>query len=353
MYLDTHGLNPPRPNPFFGLYTRFITNSTSLEFEGAGLGSHKEARVAEGMKLGKAFCRWFLSEYFDIHYFAHMDEVLGTKTSKTFRSVQVERNPPGDTPDYLCATDDRKVYLAEAKGRHRQSISFTNKNFADWRSQFSCVTVKNKSGRPLSVKGYIVATRLRTEDEGTSIRSKMFVEDPSSPGEDVIDGDSQADLQQMVRAVHYSSVFDKLALPLEAVALREGLTLPADQRIAVGLWRCLLPSLKHLLFVGGLFPPPGADCWPFWLYWNPLDKLSWSPNLLAAGATFFGLEKTRFRSLLNYTREGQQFEGDATGIADFGFLPSQLELPDTVSLLRDGTLMTPGAFVRLQEVVEL
>jgi hypothetical protein len=46
-----------------------------------------------------------------------MSDVLGKATHAAFEGMRVERLQPGDTPDYFCARNVLKPYLAEAKGR--------------------------------------------------------------------------------------------------------------------------------------------------------------------------------------------------------------------------------------------
>ncbi|WP_026691877.1 hypothetical protein [Peribacillus kribbensis] len=82
-----------------------------------------------------------------------MDEVLD-KSILAEGGYKIERTVNGDTPDYLCAKSARKIYIAEAKGR-KGSISFRNKEFANWRNQFSRVTISDSSGVAHSIKGYM------------------------------------------------------------------------------------------------------------------------------------------------------------------------------------------------------
>ncbi len=182
MFLDTRGQLPPRPNPFFSFYKGFVTSGLPLEFVEGGLGSHKEARIAESMTVGKAFCRWFLDTHFGIKHFAHMEHVIGQTAPSLYGRVRVLRVAKGDTPDYLCSDGVHNPSLAEAKGRQQGSISFTNADFASWRQQVRRVEVVDELGNTISVKANIVATRFRIETEGSRIQSKLFAEDPETEG---------------------------------------------------------------------------------------------------------------------------------------------------------------------------
>ena len=87
LYLDTYGYTPPDPNPAYGLYAPMFTSGPELRVTGEGLGSHKEAKIGEYNKFGKAFCRWFLYEHCNITYFAHMDQILGNKIIPDFNDL--------------------------------------------------------------------------------------------------------------------------------------------------------------------------------------------------------------------------------------------------------------------------
>lgn len=350
MFLDTYGFSGGRQNPLYMLYKGFLTPAPELEFVAGSLGSHKEARIAESMKVGKAFCRSFLDEHLKVTYFAHMDQVIGKTASPRFGGVRVERTPNvrGDTPDYLCAGTGGGIVLAEAKGRQRESISFTSSKFQEWRDQFSRVRICDAQGRQLRLKGYIVATRFRTEDRGARVKSKLYCEDPYSPGEAEPSADALHALGSVVVSHHYASVFERLNLPLNALALRQGFPLPEGQRVTVGLWRCLVPPLDGLFFVGGLLPPEDLDVCPWSFAWFPpaYRGYCWNPNLLAGQTTFFGLEKARFSNVLQTTRTTETMALEPSG---FNLADSD-EIPDNVSILGDYSIMAPGDFMRLEEV---
>ncbi len=350
LFLDTHGLTVPKPNPIFGLYQGFVTAASELEFVAGTLGTHKEARIAESMKLGKAFCRWFLHDYFSIIHFAHMDHVLGKVAPAPFAPTQVVRIAKLDTPDYLCGDAARSIFLAEAKGRQRETISFNNKRFQAFRDQFTRISVQNPLGQNLKVKGYIVATRFRMNDEPATRRSKLFAEDPSPPWEAEPTVEDLQALNYTVVSDHYASIFEKLAFPLQSASLRTGFLLPEDEKLMVGIWRCAIPQLNDVRFVGGLIPPDTCQDM-MWLFdWLPFRwNNDWNPNLLSRAATFFGLEKSVFVAMLSRTRKVPAPQ-DAL---PFRIPGSGESMPESVSYLKDGTLMVSRDFMRLEEVVSI
>jgi hypothetical protein len=127
LFLDVHGTSPA-PNPYSGYLLALLSPATELEFLGAGPATHKEARVGESNKYGKAFCRWFLYTHFGLTYFCHMDDVLRTGIPPPFNTWAVSRSKKGDTPDYLCTAGTISPCLAEAKGT-QSAIAFKTAKF--------------------------------------------------------------------------------------------------------------------------------------------------------------------------------------------------------------------------------
>lgn len=344
MYLDIRGASVPRPNPLFSDYSRFLMPDRALRFRSNGLGSHKEIRVGELNRFGKAFCRWFLHDHCEITYFAHMDDMLNKGRKPELGQSRVERTSKGDSPDYVCADRQRHVFLAEAKGT-TAAISFGSAKFANWRGQFETVTVIDHDGKQRAVKGYIVATRLVT-DKQQNAQSILLAEDPATPGEAPLDADSSPDVARRVIANHYASVFARLRLPLLAQALVGEIEPNAGFLIPVGVWRCLIPGLSDREFVGGYFPPDGVapedTTWGrvgwgtrFGNRWNSLD-------LSAAGFTFFGLDRDTFIAAKTAA------VSDRDAIAADAPSANAVQLPSDFSLLRDGTVLAPLDYFRFE-----
>lgn len=348
LYLDNYSVAVPKPNPFSSLYSKFITALPSLEFISGSLGSHKEARIAESMKLGKAFCRWFLGEFFHFSLFGHMDDLLNKPASAQYNNMRVTRAQAGDTPDYLCVGPNNRLFLAEAKGRQHEAVSFQNANFIKWRQQFSRVNVLNPQNLLRRVKGYIVATRLKLDSQ-PKVVSRIYAEDPMSPGEvDLGADEGGGGMQRLVMHNHYAYVLNKLALPLHSAALLGGVQLE-EAPVEVGIWQCRLPPLSKVEFVGGLIPPEDwqASISDIGWYLSGLPN-GWHPNLVASRATFFGLDRQLFGQVLAETRP------TTTALAPIGpFELADVPLPDQISLLRDGTLLIPASFMRFLRLEEL
>jgi hypothetical protein len=147
-YLDSYGTAPPDPDPAYFEYARFVCPNEDFRLKGRGLGTSTVARRNRSTDLGQAFCRLFLHDHCDIVHFAHMHDVLNRDES-LIAPVRVERIARGDTPDYLCATSGRDVFVAEAKGCY-VPVSFNGSNFSKWREQFDRIVVKIERAYPRS-----------------------------------------------------------------------------------------------------------------------------------------------------------------------------------------------------------
>ncbi|MEW6441876.1 MAG: hypothetical protein AB1640_13155 [bacterium] len=350
LYLDTYGIAPPDPNPAYCLYSPMFTADPRLRVIRNGLGSHKEAKVGEYNRFGKAFCRWFLYEHCGITYFAHMDDILGKHLHPGFGDFRVIRTCEGDTPDYFCAESTTKLFLAEAKGT-AASISFKSAKFTEWRNQFKRVTITNSSRNTFSIKGYIVATRIVSESQPRTI-SKLLAEDPWSRGQIPIDENAAATIGRLIVTQHYANILEKLRFPLLAFALRNAAVLPAELGIRVGVWRCPIPHLKEHRFVGGFFSPKDAPVIGrfFWESpFRPYRDVSLYPSLdlSAGGFTFFGLEMEIFKAVRKITLLNAQ--------ATDGVRPLAVkdDLPIGFSLLRDGSVIAPLEWFVFEGVTEL
>lgn len=232
------------------------------------------------------------------------------------------------------------MFLAEAKGRY-ESISFTSKEFATWRNQFTRVTFKDAQGWQRSIKGHIVAVRYATEI-GPRINSTIFAEDPSSPGERPLNSEDDGGLGAAVIASHYSGIAAKLRQPLLAASLATGVALPDELLIQAFTWQVVAGPLAGQRFVGGFFGPPGSE--PNFSQTEDRIVTRWPPpiRLDAAAATFFGVEETIFRQVVEMARTGLRtvarlgtFEG--TGFFYSGF-----------STLRDGSALGPSEYFNLE-----
>lgn len=289
--------------------------------------------------LGQAFCRWFLHDHLNIKYFVRIEDVLKGELSRAFSGLSVERSSEGDTPDYFCAESTEKIFLAEAKGRY-SSVSFKNKNFSSWRRQFDRIVVKDESGLPLSVKGYIVATRYATEKNRKSLRSTLFAEDPKSRGDVPLDGERGSELGSLILAKHYARIAKKLSQPVLSSALDVGFQVPEQIRFPVMIWEVPMGNLENQRFVGGYYPSSVKEL-PIRSIDGQITIVSSDPFRLDRGAgTFFGLEESIFAAICDRARSrgnvGPEIES----------FPHTEHLYSGISALRDGSIIGPLEFFR-------
>jgi len=342
-YLDSYGKAPPNPDPAQFEYLRFLSGTDDFRFLGNGLGASTAAKRHRSNELGQAFFRYFLHEYLGIIYFAHMQHVLDKVTHSAFDGLIIQRTQPGDAPDYLCAKSVNKVYIGEAKGRY-SSVSFNNSEFRKWRQQFNRITVRDKRMSLLSLKGFIVATRFATENDSQRIKTKIHAEDPYTPGEiNINEVDSNLGLR--ILSLHYANIAEKLNQPLLASSLQNGFVLPDMIRLRVTVWELLMGPFKGTKFIGGYYSreevqllkaPDGIS----FMNQNILD-------LAAPTITFFGLEENIFRSVVKIARNGF-----------YEVIPPPVfESPDffysAVSILKDGSIISPIDFLKFVDVIEV
>lgn len=350
MYLDNYGTPPLATNYEYLKYSQFIANHSDLRFTGDGIGSHKEAKIYEYNRWGKAFCRWFLDKHFQISHFLHIDKIFNGSISvaknNTNNIIKIQRKPGGgDTPDYFC-TDKIKSFLGEAKGS-ANAINFTTKLFGDWRQQFNRVEVYDNNNTLCSIKGYIVATRLVSEKQSSKLLSAIYAEDPHSPGNLEPSQETESLLIQMILAGHYANIFEKLGLNLFAAALNQDFQLPDTKNpyYVVGRWKCLLPSLNNQIFIGGfIYQCPPILSFPFHypLLFKPLifDKY-----INSYSGVFFGLSEQVFDVL---TKNAIKTGRESLSLLKH-YLPTREKLPDTISILKDGTVFAPVDFFEFVE----
>lgn len=363
LYLDNYQQNVPDPNPVYQLYINMLTDEEEFCFKGDGLGSHKEAKIGESNKFGKAFCRWFLYNHCSITYFAHLEKVLNRKNHgfiklKNFSLIRVDK---GDTPDYLCFDDHKNSpCIAEAKGTY-SSISFKNAKFNEWRKQFKRVQLTDSKNKTYSIKGYIVATRFKTEQDSRS-KSQIFAEDPVTDGEEPIGSNYYLSDQfrRFIYCNHYAYILNKLKLPLLSAALEFGFNIPQNRRFIVGLWRALVPPILGQEFIGGYFLPTLSTEQELF-YINPyiyndasnLVNIPLNPqlNLSLPGFTFFGLERNIFDRLRRITLLGSE-SWELMGFYENEYNDSENK-PPGFSILRDGSVLAPLDYFQFIETIEI
>ncbi|QEX18082.1 hypothetical protein FRZ44_33860 [Hypericibacter terrae] len=334
-YLDTRGHAPPDPDPAHFEHLSFFCVDSHLRLKGDGIGTSLAFRISRSNDLGQAFCRWFLYTHLNITYFAHMHTLLD-KPVTTFSGHRIERIAKGDTPDYFCAETRTRVFLAEAKCR-RESVSFKNAAFSSWRKQFERVVVKDGTGNLRSVKGHIVAVRLAAESDGARVQSKLFAEDPMSPGNIMLGEDSS--LGDVIIMRHYAEITAKLSQPILAAALAGDFTVPEEIQFPAFVWEFRFGPLAGKRFVGGIYAKERQN--PDFVEAEGGYVIRTHPlRLDLPGATYFGVEEGIFRTLTQVARAGHSAVADIRTLPDLPFIYSG------VSVLRDGSVIGPADFFR-------
>lgn len=350
MYFDSVGKQPPIINPLFLLYEDLLTADNDLRFSGNGPGSHKEATIALSNMLGKAMCKWFLSKYADMVYFAHIDHMLDktVEYSSSKGRIIIKRSSTGDAPDYFCANSSKFPYVAEAKGR-KSSISFTGKSFSTWRKQFKRVRAKEVGNNKPSyrLKGYIVATRY-TNEKHKRTKSALYVEDPNTPGVKDYDDDIKKAIGNEIVLNHYANILGKFDLLEYSNSLKNNLILDGPE-VRVGIWQS--DYMKGKEFVGFLTP----------IYWDYKFPESYgreqhlkdgsiiSKNYMKDPLLyFFGLEKGVFEKVLKICREGRDH---LSQLENFNFDVDNS--PETMVILKDGTISSSPEYMEFSRLAFL
>ena len=341
-YLDSYGVTLPNPDPAQFEYLRFILTTPDFRLSGDGIGACTDARRHSSTALGQAFCRWFLHDHLGITYFAHMQQVLNKPPHNAFGGLQLKRIEKGYVPDYVCCRDPENVFLAEAKGRYTP-ISFKNKEFNSWRRQFDHVQATDKSGTTHKIKGYIVGTRFATEEGPERAQSGLFAEDPESPGDIPLGADASADFGGTVLALHYANIATKLRQHRLAAALQSGIALDPQMIIQALVWEYRGPVLERRRFVGGFFQTDADTPVRFTEEKGRYFPNTNSPALNGNRGTFFGLEESIFRGVVNLARSHGASRRPDT-------LPYTETLPfySAISTLRDGTIFAPIEFFTVE-----
>jgi len=344
-YLDTYGRRPPNPDPASFEQIQFLQNSDDFRFSGDGIGASTSARRSISTAMGQAFCRWFLHDHLNITYFAHMNKVLNKALHRGFGNLKIVRTSEGDVPDYICAEDTRRVFIAEAKGRYT-SIGFNNKEFQKWRDQFDRVEMRDHDNQPVTMKGFIVGTRFATESK-PSVYSEIYAEDPYTRGKRGLEKDEGVEIGISVIAEHYVSIFQKLNQGLIAAALATRSTIPDQLKIRATVWEMGLDIPGRKRYVGGYWPDSDGNL-PFVVEDNTVIFRQPDPFRLDIGrGTFFGLDESVFTRVSLMAREGRSLATEVKPMEDVSPFYS------AISLLRDGSILGPVDFFRPVGMVDV
>jgi hypothetical protein len=218
---------------------------------------------------------------------------------------------------------------------------------ANWRQQFTRVSIQDNKNNKLIPKSYLVATRMRKDTHPAGTDSILYAEDPPETGNLV--PEAMANLRRRVIAQHYAGILEKLAMPRYASALLDASTVPDEFTVRAGVWRCLVPPWEWKTFVGGFLPFYGTEEYSWWRWMHRRFDLEWSPNLMAPQVTFFGLEADIFKKILTVVRQGL---GAADQIREMD-IGVQQRRPENMTVLRDGTLLAPMHYFALEDVIRV
>lgn len=312
-------------------YEQCLTSDSDWRFKGKGIGRDTESKRNASNELAKGFARWFLYTFEGITYFDPLEEQL----LRTYPGGEKwKRIEEGDLPDYVCGPDSRTIRLAEVKGRYR-SVSFSNQEFASFRKQINRIGLVDQNSNPISVKGYIAACQWATEEQ--RVKSKLLVEDPSTYGEKREDGEYPVWIGRELVAGHYVPILQRLMLLAHADALRQDIRILTPVGSTLPIWEVVTGPLIGKRFVGGLIPQSNSNLDRSWPYWHPADRVN---LFLTLPEIFFGVELSVFEGILSMVTSGRSAADEIPRI------DTPEDLPFTMTLLRDGTLMAPHAFMQ-------
>jgi len=107
------------------------------------------------------------------------------------------------------------------------------------------------------LRGFIVGTRFATEARPHIPRTKIFSEDPETPGDAPFTEGLGHDIGNRVIALHYGGIAQKLAQPILAAALTGGFRVPDEIGFPATVWEFRTPPLEGKRFEGGIYPYRG------------------------------------------------------------------------------------------------
>lgn len=333
--IDLRGRQPRRgTNPLLEEYADSFSDDEELRFRSPGIAKDRDHRGSESHRLGRFFARGYLTQHAGFRWFVHISE-LDRKPQRGWRARAAGR---GDTADWLV-TKAGVAVVAEAKGMHR---AVRASDITKWRAQVANTEVlKNGVLRPLN--SWTIATRWVTTDHPHT-RPVMYVEDPPTPGEGPLVGDELGELEFVTAREHTFQNLSRLGLLRAAFRVcserEERSRLPAAK---VMTWRCLVPALENLRFVGRVLTrQPDAPFWHLW-YWlveQPFMRFD-----------FPRVQRRFFDAIMQPILHEAQFDGLDTRVLGsvqgdaIPELPAEIvrkaPLPDQVSFLSDGSLLAP------------
>jgi len=309
-YIDTHGHTASSLIPWVLEYFQQVDGNRGdyLRFVDGGLGYHKEARTFRRNVLGRAICRSISERHFGIWRFAHVEHAMNGQMPHGLGHLRIERaKDQGDAPDYFSVQGRRTPVLIEAKG-HKPAHRLDTKKWSDWEAQISENVDVKWEGTTVSVKGFVIATRLLEVSESPDPsrgHPDVRIRGSYSPSEELEDEKFLLNVWRAAIAYHYASVLNCLRLDEIATQVRSGE--PNEEMFGAELpiWRCTIPPFEDAKFAGFLIPSLGR---------NPVRQVhEWaSPpyikrllsRLTGESWTLFALHKQRVRVLQSIVRHG-------------------------------------------------
>ena len=347
-FIDLNAL-VPKTNPFFDELSEKLTDDEEFRFKPPGLANDAEAKKGLSWRYGRIIARGILDQHFGYRWFPRIENLM----KSPMNGWRAEKKGKGDTPDWL-ATKRGDAAVAEAKGVSR-TITPKSKVLTKWRTQVQNVRIF-KGSELRKVGGWIVAPRWVMAGERN--KPVLYIEDPDTDGEREILGDELESIELLAGQVHTAQNLTRLGerLLAQKVMAESGIG-ERMPRASVLLWRCLVPSLERLRFMGRMICEPNA-CMPlpyqFLLGSMPLDEYRklverYLPLFLREsqrGMIFDGLELRVLKEFLHGSIP-PRYDGD-------GDAPTlELDRWEDVSLLSDGSLLAPAELMVPDGYVEL
>ncbi|MEQ1564646.1 MAG: hypothetical protein ABMA64_03325 [Myxococcota bacterium] len=290
-FVDEHAYTPDDVATIAAAMRQSVTAGPDLRFRGSGPGTGDRKKGA-AERYGRALCRYFLSEFFGIHYFADISELEGLAPANAWNHLTVKRIADGDMPDYFCAKSVQSFFFAEAKGSRSHAMDPQAGYFQTWLGQFGRVALESPSGYRVPTKGYLVGSALCNEQHKKR-RGRVVVHDPTTPGGGARRDDELLGAGELAIRVHYARVLDGLGLHPLGDALRLWEPFPDDYRVEI---------MHTGRDVGGRSFVIGGRPFPWFLDWQPhtrwiygLDRstLRWLRDSLSGRAALSQADQVR------------------------------------------------------------
>ena len=345
-YIDLHGRMPAvGTNPLFDEYSNLLADSPYLIWNPPGIAADDDGRSGESHRLGRSLSRAYLEQHCGFTWFAHVSELV----KRPQDGWSAGKREDGDMPDWLVSNGSDTV-VAEAKGRSRS----INAELKKWRKQVLNIDVK-KDGTAVSLPTYIVANRWVNSSQPRA-RPELYVEDPPTTGRALTDNDTPG-IGLWAMRVHTAQNLVRLGQRLLAERVLSSRRVEDERVTAVLVWRCGLPALAHLRFMGRrVSPATELACHDMLALLDASLFDLWTPPPRRPGRWWLWLANA-----VEERRQSSYFDGVSLDVVKeslFGdnarrTAADSLELPPDVSLLSDGSLIAPASLMYVSDVIQL